>query len=79
MFVKTDLRNRMGPKFLNNAITCAVEKDFLRELKDDDVMEQFQAMKKKKRTNLLSICFTLFIVVCLILYDCTLKKKLGYS
>ncbi|MFS7939156.1 hypothetical protein Hanom_Chr05g00448431 [Helianthus anomalus] len=50
----------MGPEFLNNAMVCAVEKDFLREVKDDDVMERFQAMKKK-RTNLLGICFTLLI------------------
>ena len=47
--VKTDLRNRMGPEFLNNAMVCAVENDFLREVKDDDVMERFQAMKKRIR------------------------------
>ncbi|XP_022040601.1 uncharacterized protein LOC110943153 [Helianthus annuus] len=44
-FVKTDLRNRMGPEFFNNVMVCEVEKDFLRE------MERFQAIKK--RTNLL--------------------------
>ncbi|KAF5753626.1 putative HAT dimerization domain, ribonuclease H-like superfamily [Helianthus annuus] len=27
--VKTDLRNRIGPEFLNNAMVCVVEKDFL--------------------------------------------------
>ena len=45
--VKTDLRNRIGPEFLNNAMVCAVEKDFLSEVKDDDVMDRFQAMKKE--------------------------------
>ncbi|MFS7988543.1 hypothetical protein Hanom_Chr11g01036091 [Helianthus anomalus] len=55
--VKTDLRNRMGSEFLNNAMVCAVEKDFLGEVKDDHVMERFQVMKKKS-TNLLGICFT---------------------
>ena len=46
--VKTDLRNRMGQEYLNNAMVCAVEKDFLREVKDEDVMERFQAMKKRR-------------------------------
>lgn len=46
--VKTDLRNRMGPEFLNNAMVCAVEKDFLQKVKDDNVMERFQAMKKRR-------------------------------
>ncbi|MFS8014459.1 hypothetical protein Hanom_Chr15g01344731 [Helianthus anomalus] len=74
--VKTDLCNRIGPKFLNNAMVCAVKNDFLREVKDNDVMERFQAMKKKMRTNLLGICFTLFMYFFnLILYDFTVKKK----
>ncbi|MFS7920416.1 hypothetical protein Hanom_Chr03g00224621 [Helianthus anomalus] len=58
--VKTDLRNRMGPEFLNNAMVCVVEKDFLREVKDDDVMERFQSMKKKEGKSF-RFLFTLFI------------------
>ncbi|KAJ0441535.1 putative transcription factor and/or regulators TTF-type(Zn) family [Helianthus annuus] len=73
--VKTDLRNRIGPEFLNNAMVCAVEKDFLSEVKDDDVMERFQAMKKKEDKSI-RYFFTLFYVLLffLILYDCTVKK-----
>ncbi|MFS7902226.1 putative HAT dimerization domain-containing protein [Helianthus anomalus] len=59
--VKTDLRNRIGLEFLNNAMVCAVEKDFLSEVKDDDVMERFQAMRKKKRTNLLVFVLLYFM------------------
>ena len=46
--VKMDLRNRMGPEFLNNAMVCAVEKDCFQKVKDDDAMERFQAMKKRR-------------------------------
>ncbi|MFS8031824.1 hypothetical protein Hanom_Chr17g01550471 [Helianthus anomalus] len=42
-------------------MVCSIEKDFLREVKDDDVIKQFQVMKKKKMTNQLGFCFTLFI------------------
>ncbi|KAF5758445.1 putative HAT dimerization domain, ribonuclease H-like superfamily [Helianthus annuus] len=75
--VKTDLRNRIGPEFLNNAMVCAVEKDFLSEVKDDDVMDRFQAMKKKEGDKSIRYCFLLYlcIIVFLILYDCTVKKK----
>ncbi|MFS7957726.1 hypothetical protein Hanom_Chr07g00669811 [Helianthus anomalus] len=41
-------------------MVCTVEKEFFNKVKDDDVMERFQTMKKEM-TNLLAICFTLFI------------------
>ncbi|KAF5811514.1 hypothetical protein HanXRQr2_Chr04g0182241 [Helianthus annuus] len=42
---------------------CGRKIFFFHKVKDDDVMERFQAMKKK-RTNLLCFCFTLFIYFC---------------
>ncbi|KAJ0928258.1 hypothetical protein HanRHA438_Chr04g0192071 [Helianthus annuus] len=66
-----------GPTIFEQCHVCAVEKDFFHKVKDDDVMERFQAMKKK-RTNLL--CFVLlylFIFVFLILYNCTVKNFFG--
>ncbi|MFS8000717.1 hypothetical protein Hanom_Chr12g01181641 [Helianthus anomalus] len=49
-----------GPKILNNAMFVRSKRIFFRKVKDKDVMKRFQAMKKK-RTNLLGFCFTLFI------------------
>ncbi|MFS8026913.1 hypothetical protein Hanom_Chr16g01492271 [Helianthus anomalus] len=63
-----------GHGIFEQYFVCAVEKDFFHKVKDDDVMERFQAMKNK-RPNLLGICLLyLFIVFFLILYDCTVKK-----
>ncbi|KAJ9536774.1 hypothetical protein OSB04_un000078 [Centaurea solstitialis] len=43
--VKTYLRNRMGDEFLNAAIVCVVEKEALRNVKNDDVINRFQKMQ----------------------------------
>ena len=42
--VKYYLRNRMGDEFLNAAVVCAVEKEALRNVKNDDVINRFQNM-----------------------------------
>ncbi|XP_071687709.1 uncharacterized protein [Rutidosis leptorrhynchoides] len=42
--VKSNLRNRIGEEFLNACVICAVEKEALAEVKDEDVMERFHHM-----------------------------------
>ncbi|MFS7933964.1 hypothetical protein Hanom_Chr05g00385981 [Helianthus anomalus] len=60
-------------------MACAVEKDFLREVKDNDVMERFQAMKKKDDKFIRYLFYFIYVLLFfLILYDCTVKKILGY-
>ena len=46
--VKTYLRNRMGDEFLNAAVVCAVEKEALRNVKNDDVINRFQKMRTRR-------------------------------
>ncbi|MFS7938385.1 putative HAT dimerization domain-containing protein [Helianthus anomalus] len=75
--VKTDLHSRMGPEFLNNAMFVRSKRIFFHKVKDDDVMERFQATKKN-RTNLLGICFTLFIY-CRFFYIVWLHGKKNFG
>ncbi|KAI3509688.1 hypothetical protein L1887_25188 [Cichorium endivia] len=42
--VKTDLRNKIGDEFLNDALICNVEKEDLVKVKFEDVMERFTKM-----------------------------------
>ena len=44
--VKSDLRNRIGEDFLNSCVICAVEKEALSNVKDEDVMNRFQNMRE---------------------------------
>lgn len=46
--IKTDLRNRMGDKYLNNVMVCTVEGETFDEVTNDDVMVRFQAMTNRK-------------------------------
>ncbi|KAJ9566997.1 hypothetical protein OSB04_002963 [Centaurea solstitialis] len=46
--IKTDLRNRMGDKYLNNAMVCAVERETFDEVTNEDVMECFKNMKDRR-------------------------------
>ncbi|XP_022007862.1 uncharacterized protein LOC110907147 [Helianthus annuus] len=43
--IKTDLRNRMGEEYLNNALICAVKKETFYKVEEEDVMSRFQAFK----------------------------------
>ncbi|XP_024979012.1 uncharacterized protein LOC112516226 [Cynara cardunculus var. scolymus] len=43
--VKTDLCNRIGDDFLNYALICAIEKEALSNVKNEDVIDCFQKMK----------------------------------
>ncbi|KAI3763962.1 hypothetical protein L2E82_13960 [Cichorium intybus] len=46
--IKTDLRNKMGDDFMNDALVCNVEKEALLKVKLEDVMERFQKMSTRK-------------------------------
>ncbi|PWA64947.1 hypothetical protein CTI12_AA339960 [Artemisia annua] len=46
--IKTDLRNRMGDGYLNNAMVCAVEGETFDEVTNEDVMVRFLAMKGRR-------------------------------
>jgi hypothetical protein len=46
--IKTDLRNRMGDEYLNNAMVCAVEGETFDEVTNEDVMARFKAMKNRR-------------------------------
>jgi len=46
--IKTDLRNRMGEEYLNNALICAVEKETFNKVKEEDVMDRFQTIKNRR-------------------------------
>ncbi|KAI3687333.1 hypothetical protein L1987_81028 [Smallanthus sonchifolius] len=46
--IKTDLRNRMGDEFLNNALVCSIEREIFDKVTDDDVMARFQLIKCRR-------------------------------
>ena len=46
--VKSDLRNKIGDEFLNAALICAIEKEALLNVTNDDVINQFQKMKSRR-------------------------------
>ncbi|XP_076960865.1 uncharacterized protein LOC143637335 [Bidens hawaiensis] len=47
-YIKSDLRNRMGDEHLSESCICFVEKDLLRKISIDDVMDRFQKMKPRR-------------------------------
>lgn len=42
--LKTDLRNKMGDDYMNDALICNVEKEALMEVKIEDVIDRYQKM-----------------------------------
>ncbi|XP_052625820.1 uncharacterized protein LOC111909411 [Lactuca sativa] len=46
--LKTDLRNKIGDEFLNDALLCNVETEALTKVEDEKVMEQFQKMYARR-------------------------------
>ena len=46
--IKSDLRNRIGEKFLNSCVISAVERETLANVKDEDVMKRFQNMTDRR-------------------------------
>ena len=49
--IKTDLRNRMGDDYFNGALTCAIEKEELINVKNEGVRKRFFAMGDRRITN----------------------------
>ena len=47
--VKTELRNRMGDEYMNNACICYIEKEFLQQVSVESVMQRFQKMKTRRQ------------------------------
>ncbi|XP_071729025.1 uncharacterized protein [Rutidosis leptorrhynchoides] len=47
--VKSNLRNRIGEEFLNACVICAVEREALAKVKDEDVLQRFQNMRLRRR------------------------------
>nr|GEV80243.1 reverse transcriptase domain-containing protein [Tanacetum cinerariifolium] len=45
--IKSDLRNRMGDRFLNHALVYSIEKEIVIDVKNEDVMKRFQSMRSK--------------------------------
>ena len=46
--LKTDLRNKIGDEFLNDALLCNVETEALTKVEDEKVMERFQKMSARR-------------------------------
>ncbi|XP_071740112.1 uncharacterized protein [Rutidosis leptorrhynchoides] len=46
--VKSNLRNRIGEEFLNACVICAVEREALAKVNDEDVIQRFQKMCFRK-------------------------------
>ncbi|KAD4982739.1 hypothetical protein E3N88_19410 [Mikania micrantha] len=46
--LKTELHNRMGDGYLNDACICYIEREFLQEISVEDVMQRFQKMKPRR-------------------------------
>ncbi|KAL7588201.1 hypothetical protein Lser_V15G38926 [Lactuca serriola] len=46
--LKTDLRNKIGDEFLNDALLCNVETEALAKVENEKVMERFQKMSARR-------------------------------
>lgn len=47
-FVKNKLRNKMGQNFLNGCLVTFIERQFFLQVKDEDIITQFQSLKDRK-------------------------------
>ena len=47
-YLKSDLRNRIGDENLSDSCICFVEKELLKNVSLDDVLERFQKMKPRR-------------------------------
>ena len=41
-YVKNKQRNKMGDEYLNNCLVTFIEREFFSQVKDDDIINQFQ-------------------------------------
>ena len=46
--VKNKLRNSMGDNLLNNCLVTFIERDIFLRVSEDDVIETFMSMRKRK-------------------------------
>lgn len=46
-YLKNKLRNKMGDDYLNYCMVTFVERDFFRQVKDEDIINLFQKGKRK--------------------------------
>jgi hypothetical protein len=47
-FIKNKLRSKMGQRFLNGCLVTFIERDFFLQVKDEDIITSFQALKDRK-------------------------------
>jgi hypothetical protein len=47
-FIKNKLRNKMGQFFLNGYLVTFIERQFFLQVKDEDIVTQFQSLKDQK-------------------------------
>jgi hypothetical protein len=47
-FIKNKLRSKMGQRFLNVCLVTFIERDFFLQVKDEDIITSFQALKDRK-------------------------------
>jgi hypothetical protein len=47
-YIKNKLRSKMGQKFLNGCLVTFIEREFFLQVKDEDIITQFQNMKDQK-------------------------------
>ena len=45
--IKTELRNKMGNDWLNQQMTCYIERDVFARIKDEDILHHFQELKSR--------------------------------
>lgn len=53
--IKTDLRNRMGDEWLNDAMRVYVEKDIFVKIENEPILQRYQAADKTRRIKLIPL------------------------
>ena len=46
--IKINLRNRLGEKYMNDALICNIEKELFAKVTNEDVMKRFQGSKHRR-------------------------------
>ena len=46
--IKTNLRNRMGENYMNDALICNIEKELFAKVTNEDVIKRFQGSKRRR-------------------------------
>ena len=47
-YIKNKLRSKMGQKYLNGCLVTFIERDLFLQVKDEDIITRFQALKNRK-------------------------------